>query len=270
MSKQHVWSLVSEDEDERMKKCFNEDSPMLGMYKSTPGDVRMPSMYVNRGYEKMKHFKIRPDDIFILSYPKTGTTMTLEIIWQILHDLDESGLKLGEHRVPFLEACDTLPAEMMGMIPVPKGMELLYLDGYKYADEMDSPRFLKTHMPMDFLPDKLLDEAKAVYVCRNPIDAGVSYYHHHKTFGEYGLNCTLDEFLELFMRGEVEFGDYWHHLQCGWEKRNHPNMKFLWYEDIRADLKGTIKDIAEFLGKPFPGEKVDKLADLMDFSNFKK
>lgn len=41
------------------------------------------------GYlEIMKDFKVRDDDIWILTYPKSGTTLGTEMIWLLCYDLD--------------------------------------------------------------------------------------------------------------------------------------------------------------------------------------
>ena len=32
--------------------------------------------------------------------------------------------------------------------------------------------------------------------------------------------------------GKILYGSYWEHLKSGWAKRGHPNMKFIWFEDM--------------------------------------
>ena len=51
--------------------------------------------------------------------------------------------------------------------------------------------------------------------------------------------------------------------------KDHPNMKLMWFEDLKADLKGFIRDAASFIGKDFSGEKVDALADHLAIENFR-
>ena len=72
------WTPVSLEEEERKRELYEENSAELKLYKSDPGNnVRMPIYYVDRGFKRLKEFKLRPDDIFICSYVKTGTTMTM-------------------------------------------------------------------------------------------------------------------------------------------------------------------------------------------------
>ena len=39
--------------------------------------------------------------------------------------------------------------------------------------------------------------------------------------------------MDMFEKGWHFYGDYFQHLISGWRERNHPNVKFLWYEDMR-------------------------------------
>lgn len=57
----------------------------------------------------MWSFKPRPDDVWIVTYPKCGTTMTQELVWQMFN-LAQGGRLDGERskefifcRVPFIE-----------------------------------------------------------------------------------------------------------------------------------------------------------------------
>merc|ERR1719319_171183 len=53
------------------------------------------------------------------------------------------------------------------------------IDSVEFAANLPSPRVIKSHLPFEFLPPKLLDTCKVIYVGRNPKDTCVSYYHHH-------------------------------------------------------------------------------------------
>ena len=51
--------------------------------------------------------------------------------------------------------------------------------GWIKAENVTSPRVIKTHLPFEFLPPKLLDTCKVIFVGRNPKDVCVSFYHMH-------------------------------------------------------------------------------------------
>lgn len=54
---------------------------------------------------KIYNFEARPDDVFICTFPRSGTTWTQEMIWLISNNLDyEEALKVTQfERFPFLE-----------------------------------------------------------------------------------------------------------------------------------------------------------------------
>ena len=59
------------------------------------------------------------------------------------------------------------------------------------------------------------------------------------------------------------------HLEEAWEKRNHPNMLFLFYEDMKRDLGSVIDQVCKFLDSPLTKEKKDQLIDHLDIKNFR-
>ncbi|KAJ7374486.1 Sulfotransferase, cytosolic, 1B, member [Desmophyllum pertusum] len=81
----------------------------------------------------ISNFETRPDDVFVVGFPKSGTTWMQEIVWQIFND----GVVHSEtnfQRVPFLELASN------PRIPQPD------------IKTMPSPRILKTHLPYDVIP----------------------------------------------------------------------------------------------------------------------
>tara|TARA_B110000211_G_scaffold194785_1_gene223130 strand:+ start:1061 stop:1630 length:570 start_codon:yes stop_codon:yes gene_type:complete len=86
---------------------------------------------------------------------------------------------------------------------------------------------------------------------RDPSDAFISAYRFFEGFlFEPG---TID--LETFFRWRnppAEMGErgYWHHLASWWEQRNNPNVLLLCYEDMLADLPGTVRRVAAFMDIP--------------------
>ena len=53
---------------------------------------------------QIRSFKIYPDDVFIVTQPKCGTTWMQELTWLIANELDLNGAKCNQfYRVPFLE-----------------------------------------------------------------------------------------------------------------------------------------------------------------------
>ena len=82
-----------------------ERSFYRSMIKSSPMDLMAPCK-LEWNAEKIWNFKPRKDDIWIVTYPKCGTTLTQEIVWQIANGVDlesEESKKPILMRSPFLE-----------------------------------------------------------------------------------------------------------------------------------------------------------------------
>lgn len=41
--------------------------------------------------DQIREFQVRPDDVWIITYPKCGTTWTQEMTWLLVNDLDYNG-----------------------------------------------------------------------------------------------------------------------------------------------------------------------------------
>lgn len=173
-------------------------------------------------------YQPRPDDVFIVTYPKCGTTWMQFIVFCIYND--------GE-----------TPADMVDFY---KRTPFLEMFGAEMAEKMPRPGAIKTHLPYRLQPKS--PHARYIYVARNPYDCCVSLYHHTKLFPVYEFeDGTFDEFFEMFLRGQVDFGDYFENLLSWYEHRDDDNVLFLTYEDLKRDPKNGILSVARFLGKEY-------------------
>ncbi|ROT68870.1 estrogen sulfotransferase [Penaeus vannamei] len=133
------------------------------------------------------------------------------------------------------------------------------------AQSLPDPRTLKTHLPFSLFAPSLLEKAKVVYVARNPKDAVLSYLHHHRLFRQLSFLGSLETFVEYFLEDNLLYGPYWLHLKEAWERRPHPNLHFVFYEDLKADIMGELKRLDAFLGT---GLSHDQLANVAKYTSF--
>lgn len=260
------WKEITDDEKSKLESCFTSSS-ITELIRYENGFM-MPRMFAEKDQERIYNFELREDDIWIVTYPKCGTTWTQELVWMMVNDVDiEGGKEPLYKRSVFLEAnclMDAKVQETLGDI-IPK-------DQIEYCNNLDKSkrRVIKTHLPFEFLPPQLLEKCKVIYVARNPKDCVVSFYHHNKLVPSHGYFGTFDQFIEFFKDGFHIFGSYWHHLKSGWNMKKHENVKFVWFEDMKKDQKGVIEELIEFLNHPLTEEKIEALVDHVKFENMQK
>ncbi|VDK66969.1 unnamed protein product [Onchocerca ochengi] len=167
----------------------------------------------------------RDTDIFVCTYPKCGTTWIQHICSQLL--TDNYGPQVGR------ELCITSP--------------MIERMGAKFADNLDSPRLLKTHFTWYNVPKN--SNAKYILAVRNPKDCLTSYFYHNRNFKIYNYeHGDFSAFLELFLTKNIAFGNYFDYLLSWLPHINDENVLFLKYENMCADLRQSILKIGEFLG----------------------
>ena len=63
---------------------------------------------------------MREDDIWLVTWPKVGSTWTQETVWQIVNNVDKVGGQMPQLvRVPWVEFGAILPKESLGKLPPP-------------------------------------------------------------------------------------------------------------------------------------------------------
>ncbi|KAK9881257.1 hypothetical protein WA026_015380 [Henosepilachna vigintioctopunctata] len=229
--------------------------------------------------ESYKNFQVRPSDVWITGLPRTGTTVTQELVWLLCHNLNYKAAEEDlDERVRYFELDlvfndKTTEKRIKDFPDDPEHARLTECmrNTLKYLQEDKKRRVMKTHLPFELLPDDILVRGcKVIYVCRHPKDVAVSYHLYER--GSWHLNFTGDfqKYWDFFKNGNCTFGPYFEHVKQGYDKKHLNNVLFVYYEDLRKDLKGYIKKISDFLERPVTEKELDKLEQHLRFENFKE
>jgi aryl sulfotransferase len=188
--------------------------------------------------------KFRDDDIVVATYSKSGTTWVQQIVAQLLFD--------GDPDVSVAELSTWVDAR----VP-PVDVKLPQIE------EIEHRRFLKTHLPVDAL--RFSPRAKYVYVGRDGRDVVWSLYNHFIN-GDDSFYAMMNDAPGLvgpplerppadvaqYWRGWMDgdgypFWSFWESVRSWWAIRDLPNVDLVHFEDLKRDLPGGIRRLAEFL-----------------------
>ena len=185
-----------------------------------------------------EHFNPQSTDIFVASFPKTGTTWLKALTFAILTRSRLSGsttssllTKMPHDCVPFLES---------DLAQDPSNRDLAI-------------PLVSTHVPYSCLPQSIISSScKIIYICRDAKDAFVSLWYflsaHQRSENVEPL--PLEEAFELFCNGIAIFGPYWDHVLGYWRASLEFPEKILvlTYEEMKKDTAAHVKKLAEFMG----------------------
>ncbi|XP_069702005.1 sulfotransferase 1C4 [Periplaneta americana] len=280
MSSNYPLDIHNVDEELNRRLLQDFTGERTGFIQVGPEKWFLPSKY-QREASNFYHFKPRPNDTWVVTFPRSGTTWTQELVWLIANNLDyETARKVPQvERFPFLEFSlfvhDEIKAELLqqnaGDPSKLNLVEQISSPAYKVLEEMTSPRFIKTHFPFSLLPSNLLDiGCKVIYVARNPKDVAVSFYHLNRLIRTQGYLGDFPRYWDYFEKNLHPWTPYWSHVIEGWERRHNPNMLFLFYEEMNKNLPETIRKVAKFLERgPLDDEQVSTLVNYLDIKNFR-
>ncbi|KAJ8669934.1 hypothetical protein QAD02_001193 [Eretmocerus hayati] len=222
--------------------------------------------------DAVENFEVRDDDVWVCSFPKTGTTWVQEMVWGVTHDSDLGNSR--EHiniRFPFLEFSGTTSFARVARREQVTDVPSWVPNSVEFCKNSSSPRHIKSHLPFHLLPRQIRNgerKPKIVYISRNAKDTCISYYHFLNSFeGHHG---TLKQFCQLFLGDKVIYGPFWDHLLGFWGKEDMKNLLIIKFEDMKKDLQSVIRKTASFLGKELSNDKVLSLADHLSFTQMKE
>nr|XP_026494933.1 sulfotransferase family cytosolic 1B member 1 [Vanessa tameamea] len=267
---------VEPDVAEMLMKYFTGEH--TGFVRVGPKGYFLPHAFRKEAFN-IYSMDIRPTDVFVISYPRSGTTWTQELVWMVANDLDyEKSNKIPlTERYPFLEFSVYVHPIMKKRfhdenVDSKHKLKILEYVSQPATEQLaisPSPRFVKTHLPLSLLPPSLLDTAKVIYVARDPRDVAVSFFHLNKSMRTQGYIGDFKTYWQFFIKDLHHWTPYFEHLKESWAKRHHPNMMFLFYEELSKDLRAAVERVSKFFGKQFTEKQYDQLCDHLSIENFK-
>ena len=119
------WHELSPEEKEKVKTHY----PGPGVTKAPDFDfvrfdngILMPRLFLPFA-DRLYNFEVRDDDIWIVSFPKSGTTWTMEMVWMLVNNVDkEKAAEPATLRIPFTEMTALLGPDP-GKAPICPGNE---------------------------------------------------------------------------------------------------------------------------------------------------
>lgn len=220
---------------------------------------------------RWQHYQPRPDDIIIATSYKSGTTWMQEIVRQLV----------------FLGQQYTSERDNLALMKISPWLEqrLFPLDDVlNRLDAQQHRRFIKTHLALDGLP--FFSTVKYIVVGRDARDVAMSMWNHYAGFVDgvfEGMKlrfareedrlppppADIHAFWHTWItRGrfawESEGYPFWgnlHHAQTWWNYRHLSNILFVHYNDLKHDLAGEVRRIADFLGIPLTDDMLPSILD---------
>lgn len=194
-------------------------------------DAFFPKIFSEESSKLGLAFQPRPTDVIIAPYAKCGTTW----LQQIAHGLRTRG------SMDFEEISNVTP-----------WIELAFDLGIDLnAAQVADPRVFKSHLGWQDVPKN----GRYIVSFREPSAAFNSLYRFFEGFMFEPGTIDMKTFFQ-WRNPPAEMGErgYWHHLASWWEQRNNPNVLLMCYEDMLADLPGTVRRIAAFMDIPLDDE----------------
>ena len=195
------------------------------------------------------HRGLRPSDVMMCSYPRSGSTWLRFLMFALTIDDEATFASVGQV-MPYVgrhsNAVPTLPG---------------------------NGRLIKTHEPYNRY------YRRAIHLVRDPRDVCVSYWTFMQRIGKLKVTdgddevASFDHFVNAFVAGRVDGFSTWdRHLASYLRASESRPSDFLRvrFEDLRADTPGRLVDIAAFLGLEITHDEAQRAAQRASLENMRR
>ena len=192
-------------------------------------------------------YSIRRSDIFIVSYPKSGTNWIGFFLASVLiRSMPEAPhfLTLSNYR----QCIPDINLLYFALVPLSKYQHL------------QNPRVFTVHAKYD------CRFPRVIYLVRDPRDVMVSYYYHHRRV-DPKFDMSIGEFIT---KNEMWPCDWHDHVTSWLEHADKRRIFLVKYEDLHADSLSSFQKILEFCGFHVSEEELKEAMEQSSFRNMRR
>ncbi len=237
---------------------------LVGEYQMSPLKTERLSDYrgVVTNTDVWGWFTLRPDDVFVITPPKCGTTWMLNIVMMLIHGraVPDAG---GLQNAPWIDAAFRDRREIT-----------------EFLDGLERRRCIKSHTPMDGI--SYAGEPSYIAVYRHPVDVHFSLRTHTANMKtdwlDYlfpederaGFRRFLDAPLTKAGTDDLTVASIVQHYQEARARETNGNVHFFHYADLSNDLPGQIVRLADLLEISLPDTVRDEIVEATTFATMRK
>src|SRR5215831_17023017 len=182
-----------------------------------------------------RNFPVFRDDVFIVSYPRSGNTWTRFLIANLIY-----------------------PEEAITFANIERKIPDVYKNTRRQLLQTPRPRILKSHEYFD------PRYKKVIYIVRDPRDVALSYYHFARKYRKVEDGYPLERYIWRFIAGEVDDYGSWKENVASWLATRQGSGSFLLlrYEDMLERATDELAKVTSFLGIERSPEQVARAVEL--------
>lgn len=187
-------------------------------------------------YTSEESLGLKEDDVFLVSFPRSGNTWMRNII---------ANIQYSKEYITTLKDLNDLVPDLHKGIP-------------RY-NNYSSPRIIKTHRSYPFRhvrTNKKLYK-KIIYIVRNPINVTKSLYNYQS---QINPKISLNEVVTQVITGNNAWGGSWQDHVLSWKAQEDKiDILFIKYEDLLNNQLHNIQKIANFIGYEINSKRAEEI-----------
>jgi len=183
------------------------------------------------GFERAAAYRPQAGDVFVATQMKCGTTWMQQVVYEVLShgrgDLSDAGHRHLYALSPWIEASFSVRMD----------------DAPRVGERKQ--RVIKTHLPVTLCPYG--EEARYVYVTRHPVACFASCVDFVRMMAG-PFTPDLPHLVDWFCSDRMWWRSWPEHVDGWWRwSVSRPNVLFVHYEEMLADLPAAVDRVAAFL-----------------------